>query len=48
MGNTMVRMTKRLTKEVNGKDKGKKRGGRVVNVRAVDCQITLRLEKVIC
>lgn len=47
MGNTMVRMTKRLT-EVNGKDKGKKRGGRVVNVHAVDCQITLRLEKVIC
>lgn len=48
MGNTMVRMTKRLTKEVNGKDKGKKKGGRVVNVHTVRCQITLRLEKIIC
>lgn len=44
----MVGMTKRLTEEVNGKDKGKMKGGRVVNVHAVDCQITLRLEKLIC
>jgi len=34
--------------EVNGKGKGKMKGGKVVNVRAVDCQITLRLEKLIC
>lgn len=48
MGNAMAGMTKRLTEGANGKDKGKMKGGRVVNVRALDCQITLRLEKLLC
>lgn len=35
----MVGMTKRLTEEVKEKDKGKMKGGQVVNAHAVDCQI---------
>lgn len=48
MGNTVLEMTKRLTEEASKNYKGEMKGGRLVNVHAVDWQITLRLEKLIC
>lgn len=48
MGNTVLEMTKRLTEGMNKKYKGKMKEGRLMNVHAVEWQITLRLEKLIC